>query len=51
MDFTLCAEDVEFRRLRVDPGKAFNIYTLAEFAAQVRAWTSRVMLRVFAEYA
>ena len=46
MDFTLCAEDIEFRRLRVDDNKAFNIYTLAELAAQVRAWTSHVGLRM-----
>ena len=31
MDFKLCAEDIEFRRLRVDHDNAFNIYALAEF--------------------
>jgi len=36
MDFTHCAEDIEFRRLRVDHDKAFNIYMLAKSAAQVR---------------
>jgi len=53
MDFTLYADDIEFRRLRVDDDKAFNIYTLAEFAVQVRAWTSHVVLRMksFADYA